>query len=142
MSAVDSPGASTTAFELLFALRTLSPPASSAFLIALDLLALQRARHRGSQAPGQARRRIIKVDRTPYAVCRHRFHNDGAKPAPCRRRDGRPIAFDPAHGEGIALGHLPPDLDLARFCLERALFAGVSRKFVEDEPNGLGGSRA
>jgi hypothetical protein len=45
---------------------------------------LQRVRCWTGQAPGQARRRIIKINRTADAVLRHLFHNDSAESAPLR----------------------------------------------------------
>jgi hypothetical protein len=84
----------------------------------------------------------MKVYLTFEVVLPDAFDDYRAKALLLRRKHRRPIAFDPAHGEGIVLGRVPPDLDLARFCRERALFAGVSCKFMEDETNLLGSSRA
>src|SRR5260370_4561282 len=64
---------------------------------------LKRACCRASQVPGQARRRIIKVDHTIYTVLRHGFDNDVAEPALLRLRHGRSIVLGPAHGEGISV---------------------------------------
>src|SRR6266478_3443255 len=62
---------------------------AEALALWLTFRALQRDGYWAGQAPGQARGRIIKVDRAIHAALGHRFHNYGAEPAPFRRSHGR-----------------------------------------------------
>src|SRR5258708_28441897 len=82
----------------------------------------------------------MKVDRTIYAVLRHRFDNYVTEPPLLRLRHGRPIALAPAHGEGVADGP-PGDIDATPIRRKRPVFSGVGRKLVEREPDRLRGSR-
>src|SRR5262249_21427473 len=84
---------------------------------------------------------IIKVDLAVHAARQQRFHDDGAEPAPFRRRYERPLALGPAHGEGVAVGS-PADVDAARIRRQRPVFPGIGGELVEREPDRLRGSRA
>src|SRR5262249_13677967 len=99
----------------------------------------KRARCGASQAPGQARGREVKVDRTVYATLRHRFHDDSAKPAPLRGRYRGPLTLDPAHGDGV-VADPPGDADTTPSRRERPVLSSVGGKLVEREPDGLRGS--
>jgi hypothetical protein len=79
---------------------------------------------RAGQVPGYARRRIMEVDRTIYAILRHRFDNYRAEAALLRRRHGRPIALGPAHSEGLAVGP-PADIDATRIRRQRPVFPSI-----------------
>jgi hypothetical protein len=84
--------------------------------------------------------RIIKLDRAIDAALRHCAHDDGAEPAPLRRRHWRPLALGPAHSKGIADGP-PGDIDVTVIRRECPVFSGIGGELVECEPDCLCGSR-
>src|SRR5215470_6180107 len=82
----------------------------------------------------------MKVDRTIYAVLRHRLYNHITETALLRLQHGRPAALGPAHGEGVAVD-APADIHTTRTRRQRTVFAGIGGELVEGEPDGLRGSR-
>jgi hypothetical protein len=103
------------------------------------LTSIQRVRCWAAQAPGHPRGRIFKVNRTIHAAFRHRFHDYGAEASPLRRRYGRPIAFDPTHIEGVAIGS-PADINTTPIHRKRPVFTSVGGQLMECEPDCLRGS--
>jgi hypothetical protein len=82
----------------------------------------------------------MKVDRTIYAVLRHRLDNHITEPALLRLQHGRPIALAPAHGEGVA-GGPPGHIDATPTRRKCPVFPGIGGELVERKPDGLRGSR-
>src|SRR5215475_3442526 len=97
---------------------------------------LQGALYRTGQTPTQARRRIVKLDRTAQAAFRQLFHDCRAEPAPLRRRHRRPLTLGPTHAKVVAAGG-PADVHTTSISRERPVFAGVGGEFVQGEPDGL-----
>ena len=76
------------------------------------------------------------MDFTTKSLSRHRVDDRGAEAPPLRRSHRWAVALSPTHREGVTVKP-PAHVNTAGVCRECPVFAGIGRKLMQCEPDGL-----